>query len=550
MLEDAREVSAEAELSAQIIIVGAGAAGIAIARELAGRDTPVLMLESGGLEFDSVVQADYAGESVGLRYEPLDLCRVKGFGGSTSRQGWAGWCKPMRPLDFKHRPWVPLSGWPFAREELVPHYRRALSLLSLPEDADSEAMQASHFRGALPLGEGDTENELCPLSPAPHLGEVWRDELRRSANVRVLLNATVTELLATPSGRHITGVRVSAGGDRGFTATAPIVVLAAGGIENARLLLLSDKVARPGLGNASGFVGRCFMDHPRFAWGQIRNVADPSLLLRYDPTNAATHLRDSRGTGLQAPTYATSITVSEAAQRRDQLLNARSWILPVAPGGERTGGRELREIALWLMRHRLPSDIALRTRLVLRDLPNAAAAVVAHLRSIARRSTHWQFVTILEPEPNPDSRITLADDVDRHGLRRVRLDWRLGELTERTLARTQELITADLKRAGFDCAIVGSGGEAANQRINDPRWVWHHMGTTRMSTDPAKGVVDSDCRVHGVDNLYIAGSSVFPTVGNDMPTVTLIALAYRLADHLQQGLSRSAVAGTRPIAAE
>ena len=202
------------------------------------------------------------------------------------------------------------------------------------------------------------------------------------------------------------------------------------------------------------------------------------------------------------------------------------------------------------MRHRFPSGFATRARLVLADIPNASAALLAHLRSMARLNTHWQFVTILEPEPNPDSRITLADDRDRYGMRRARLDWKLGALTKRSLARTQELIVADLKRAGLDCAVVGSGGTAANQTVEDPRWVWHHMGTTRMSVDPVSGVVDGDCRVHGMDNLYIAGSSVFPTVGNDMPTVTIIALACRLADHLLQRLSASGRTSQKPVAVE
>ncbi|MGD9804935.1 MAG: GMC oxidoreductase [Hyphomicrobiaceae bacterium] len=547
MIQSASEVLSGSSLETDILIIGAGAAGISAALGFVGTRTQVLVLEGGSVDYEARAQSLYKGRVVGLRYEPLDLCRVRGLGGSTGRKGWAGWCKPLRSIDFAYRPWVPLSGWPISYAELEPYYARAMRILSLPEGIDRQA-QVSVSEHGVPFSGGDCENEVCPLSPATHLGEVWRDQLAASRNIHVLTNAIVTEVVANEQARHVTGATVRTPAGSTFNVTARFVVIAGGGIENARLLLLSDKVQREGLGNNSDFVGRCFMDHPRFAWGQIRNVADPSRLFRYDPTNAATHHRGGSKHADDGPLVATSITIGDAAQERAQILNARSWILPIGPEGERSGGRELREIALWLMRRRIPSDLGLRAQLVLADLPNAIAAAAAHLKSKAGKATHWQFVTTLEPEPNPDSRITLDDDVDALGLRQVKLDWRLGKLTERTLVETQRLIITDLKRAGFDCDIIGTGGEAANQSFNEPRWVWHHMGTTRMSADPRFGVVDADCRVHGIDNLFIAGSSVFPTVGNDMPTVTLIALACRLAEHLKEKLSPANVGPRRATA--
>jgi hypothetical protein len=304
-------------------------------------------------------------------------------------------------------------------------------------------------------------------------------------------------------------------------------------------LLLSDSVQKGGLGNGHDLVGRCFMDHPRFTWGQIRNVAQAERLGRYDPTAALTHNRRHLCSHPIEELLGIGVTISEAAQRREQILGSRSWILPVGPSGARAGGRELREILLWIRRGRLPADLGVRARAVLADLPNAVSAITAHLRAIAGKSTHWQIQTIMEPAPNMESRVTLAGDLDRLGLRKTRLDWRLDALTERSLARTQELVIADLQRIGLDCAIVGTGGPAANQTVADPRWVWHHMGTTRMSEDPRTGVVDADCRVHGIDNLHIAGSSVFPTAGNDMPTATIVALAFRLSERLKQRLQET-----------
>ena len=538
MIEDAHDLRTGDRLEADIVVVGAGAAGIAIALRFAHTSTRVLVLEGGGRKFERAAQELYSGHNAGLRYEPLDLCRVKGLGGSTSRMGWAGWCKPLLPIDFEQRPWVPLSGWPVDRRELEPYYRAAFGTLSLPPDTDSQAVLDGQRNDCLPIGDSDCRNEPCALSPAPHLGEVWEPQLRSASNVRVLLHANVTEVQCNDDATHITGVRCATLTGVAFSAHAPIVVLAAGGIENARLLLLSDQVEASGLGNRHGFVGRCFMDHPRFAWGQIRNVDRPELLRRYDPTTSIKQSSSAAGSEPCAAMFGASLVVSPETQRREQILNARSWILPVAPSGERPGGRELREMVLWLKRKRVPADVRTRAGIIAADLPNAVAAVVAHLRSLKWQPTHWQFQTILEPEPNADSRVTLTADRDRLGLRRTQLDWRLGALTEKTLQRTQELLIGDLRRIGIDCSIIGSGGAVANQTVANPRWVWHHMGTTRMSADPRTGVVDANCRVHGIDNLFVAGSSVFPTVGNDMPTVTLIALAHRLAEHVKTRLCK------------
>ncbi len=539
MLEDARRLPSGSVLEADIIVVGAGAAGIAIGLDMIGSRTRVLILEGGDTGFDRSEQALYRGVNVGLRYEPLDLCRVKGLGGSTSSKGWAGFCKPLAPLDFEQRPWVPLSGWPLCRESLDPYYARAWELLSLPAEWDNAARATDHFSRALPLGEGDCENELCVMSPAPHLGQTAESRLRNAANVRVLFHANVSEIHVNARGDRVTGLSIATLTGGRIEARGRHVVLAAGGIENARLLLLSDSVQKGGLGNGHDLVGRCFMDHPRFTWGQIRNVAQAERLGRYDPTAALTHNRRHLDSHPIEELLGIGVTISEAAQRREQILGSRSWILPVGPSGARAGGRELREILLWVRRRRLPADLGVRARAVLADLPNAVSAITAHLRAIAGKSTHWQIQTIMEPAPNMESRVTLAGDLDRLGLRKTRLDWRLDALTERSLARTQELVIADLQRIGLDCAIVGTGGPAANQTVADPRWVWHHMGTTRMSEDPRTGVVDADCRVHGIDNLHIAGSSVFPTAGNDMPTATIVALAFRLSERLKQRLQET-----------
>jgi choline dehydrogenase-like flavoprotein len=542
MIEDARLLPIHAKLNADIVIIGGGAAGISLALNYVNSSFRVVILEGGGLNYERKTQSLYRGKNVGLRYEPLDLCRVRMFGGSTDRRGWAGWCKVFRELEFEQRDWVQLSGWPISKRGLEPYYRKALTTMALASDIEQSAESEAYGPNCLPLNGSDCVNDPIALSTSPHLSEAWSKTLEASQNVCVILHANVVGIDADEAGQVATAVRFSTLDRREFSITSRFTVIAAGGIENARLMLCSNETVRTGLGNTTGWVGRCFMDHPRYAWGQIAAIPDARLLSRYNPTHGVGQRRFGVPPPGARPLFGFGISLSDAAQRRERLLGSRTWILPVAQQGERAGGRELREVILWATRGRLPADILLRGRKIVGDIPNAAAASVAHIRSIAGRTRHWQFLTIIEPEPNPESRVMLDDDRDQLGLPRVKLDWRLTPLVERTLDMTQRMIIRDLQSIGVQCAIEGAGGKEANQRFEDPRWVWHHMGTTRMSVDPRRGVVDANCKVHGMHNLYLAGSSVFPTCSNDMPTLTLVALSHRLADHLRSRLNMQSAA--------
>jgi choline dehydrogenase-like flavoprotein len=540
MIEDARLFPTDVKLDADIAIIGGGAAGISMALNFLNGPLKVVVLESGGTEYESKTQSLYRGRNVGLRYEPLDLCRVRMFGGSTDKRGWAGWCKTFSDLDFEHRDWVGLSGWPISKRDLRPFYKEALKTLSLPTEMEGITEREAHAPDCLPLENGDCVNDPVPLSTAPHLSDAWLETIKASPFVKVILHANVTRIDTDESGQVVTSLQFGTLDRRMFTIEPRFTVVAAGGIETARLMLSSNQTVRTGLGNASDWVGRCFMDHPRYAWGQITSIADPSLLLRYNPTHGVGQRRLGVPLPGAHPLFGFGISPNDAAQRREQILGSRTWIVPVAAQGERDGGRELREVVLWtIMRRRIPSDIVLRSAKILGDIPNAAAAAVAHLRSVAGQMSRWQFLSIIEPEPNPSSRVTLDRDLDPFGQARVKLDWQLTPLVKRTLQVTQNLVVKDLQSIGVECHVEGPGGPAANQKFEEPRWVWHHMGTARMSDDPKMGVVDADCKVHGMRNLFVTGSSVFPTSSTDMPTLTLVALAHRLSTHLRTQLFKT-----------
>ena len=191
-------------------------------------------------------------------------------------------------------------------------------------------------------------------------------------------------------------------------------------------MLLSNQTVASGLGNvAADGSGAASWTIRAMAGARSIRFAILAILQRYNPDSWRRPEALRRAAAGGRPLFGAGIALSEDAQKRERTLASRTWILPVAPQGERDGGRELREVVLWATRHRIPSDIVLRGKKIIGDVPNAAAAAFAHLRSIAGRSNHWHFLTILEPEPNPDSRVLLDDRTDALGLPRVKLDWRL-----------------------------------------------------------------------------------------------------------------------------
>jgi choline dehydrogenase-like flavoprotein len=484
MFVDARAIESGARLACDVCIIGAGAAGISLARELRGGRGRVCVLESGGLEPDAETQALYRGHGTGLANDGyVETSRLRYFGGSTNH--WWGMCAPLDAHDFEPRPWVPHSGWPLSRVDLDPYYARAQPVCQLgPFDYDPAAWDPD----PPPLGPR-AERRMWQYGPPTRFGAVYREELRASTNVSVHLFANAVDLSASDSGRRVERVVVKtlAGGQ--FTVAARTVVLAAGGIENPRLLLGSDGVVNGGLGNGRDLVGRFFMDHPhRHPAGEI--LFDDPRLAAWSGKQVA------RGTR-----FLIHLGIRPEVQRQHGLLNGSIQL--VHPwGAEDETERSLLSL--------------------LRDLAGGAGAGAPKRAELFAR---------IEQAPNPESRVRLSEERDALGQRRVVLDWRLGALERDALQRILEMLAEDLAAAGTARVRIGTDAAPAREFGGE-----HHMGTTRMSDDPATGVVDRDCRVHGIENLYVAGSAVFPTVGWANPTLTIVALSLRLADHLKRTL--------------
>lgn len=527
-LFDARRSFPEQPIEADLCIVGAGAAGIALAREFMATRYRVAVLESGGLQWSARVQRLYAGDNVGLPSYALTYSRFRVFGGTTTR--WAAQCRPLDPIDFERRPGIPHSGWPFDHGHLEPWYPRAMALCGL-DVADQPPWQPDP--GALPLADRELEPIRFRFGYPRDFGRTHREEFERSSNVRVILNANVVELLATPDLRSVQAILAKTLDGRAFKLQARVCVLACGGIENARLLLASDQTAPAGLGNQHDLVGRFFMDHPYLTTGHFvpaapRHADGPHVIRSY------------KRAGLDQASHV-GFALKERI-RRDEELNGCSAYFIRCLASEVTAERFSDAGKSWqrlveMLEHRTVrgAEIGRHLRSVTMGCREVGRTLARRVSELFRPGHVLAFRTILETTPRPDSRITLAATRDRLGMPNVRVDWRISESDRRGLDRLRQTMANAIEREGLGVLVEDPG-------VNETGWPSsmeggkHHMGTTRMHRDQRQGVVDPDCRIHGMANLYVAGSSVFPTSGYANPTFTIVVLALRLADHLKARL--------------
>lgn len=547
MIIDYLDRSGPENFIADICIIGAGPAGISMARSFIGASRSVCLVESGGLAGEDRNQRLYEGTSIGSPELDPATSRMRAFGGSCNV--WGGGCIPLSNLDLGPRDWVPHSGWPLTYEDLEPHYRRAREVCGIQaHDFVEGSFLTPPVRTPIAFDAEKLINQNFVLSPV-FFGDAYRSELERAENVTVLLHANLLELEAVASGNYVRHARIGALDGRRGTIRARNYVLACGGIENARLLLLSNSAAPNGLGNDHGLVGRYFMDHPSGKLGTLFTDAPDPLTRPYDR---------SGGKG-PAPVFP-ELCLSEQAVQAHQVLSGR--VRPVAVEAPAPKGvqalRDLKKairptahdetLALeGITRAMAGSDgrdeqnggqrkqnlgkLGLRVGLGTWDIAHAAWRKFADKPTV--KSDHVDVIGYFEQAPNPDSRVTLGDEVDALGQRKICVDWRLTELDWHTYRIAANLFGAELANscAGkFQIEPWLQEGDGATPQV---RGTAHHLGTTRMSDDPQQGVVDRQCRVHGVDNLYVVGSSVFPTGGWAFPTFTIVALSMRLAEHLR-----------------
>jgi choline dehydrogenase-like flavoprotein len=532
---DARSLDDNSTISVDLCIIGAGAAGITIAREFAGLPIQVCLLEAGGLKPDRLTQNLAKGENVGRSYFRLDETRVYGFGGTTSV--WNGTCRPLDAADFEPRAWVPHSGWPFTRQELDGFYAAAHDVLQLGA-YDYNLHSGDGGPGqVLPLHPDRVETHLFRISPPVRFGRLFRRALHEAPNVLTLLHAHAIEIHladSTASKAVAAHVRLATLGGRRATVSARWFAVACGGLENPRLLLSSNSTRPAGLGNEHGLVGRYFMEHPNLRGGRLEPHPGRRLDLRlYSIHPIGRHGQSTLVEGV--------LSIARPVLEERQMLRC-SFLFPplwrALPEFDTSGVNSARQLVRALRLWQVPYESQRHLGHMLLDV---RSVVVSALRAVLQPVTRRRVLyprSICEQAPDPESRVTLSTKRDALGRNQLQLDWRVSGREIETLRQGHQILAHEIQRAGvgrFESPLLGNTDEWT-PRITGG---YHHIGTTRMHHDPRQGVVNEHGRIHSLANVYVAGSSVFPTSGYANPTLTIVALALRLADHLKGHLTLS-----------
>jgi|TARA_B100000315_G_C14579027_1_gene589468 choline dehydrogenase-like flavoprotein len=521
MLTDSRSLPSGSVVNADVCIIGAGAAGITLAQQFANTRVKVCLMESGGFDLDLHTQDLYRGKSVGWPYWPLEASRIRFFGGSTNH--WGGACIPLNRDDFETRDWVPNSGWPFSKSDLNPFYNRALSVFGLNRNSFDPYEWEAQGKRVLPLNSEAIVSNMHQSCNNRRFGLTYKDELMGQENLDTYTHANAVNLRANNPVQTVSKVEFATMGGNAFSVRAKFVILAMGGIENSRLLLASTDDAEAGLGNQNDLVGRYFSDHYYFSNVGRLVVANPDV-------NLSMYTRKVEIDGQQIGVH---FELSSDERKLQRLLTTRIHVGDTSwRAYARDHGRPRRSTDLSDKIVNRIDGILRKVRGVDGTPGNTAEDYGENKASRLFSVGAWSEVI-----PRSDSRVLLNDEKDALGMRRITLDWRIGAAEKRSVINS-------LTFFGRQLGVSGVGRFRLDLDEESP-WPWegggtpgmHHMGGTRMNNDPVKGVVDGHSKVHGLSNLYVAGSSVFPTFGTANPTLTIVALAIRMGDHIKERLN-------------
>jgi choline dehydrogenase-like flavoprotein len=505
---------------ADLCIVGAGPAGIALAESLSGSGLHTLLLESGGLKLGNRLGHLNRADIVGQRFTGDTEGRARVFGGAGRL--WAGQCLRLDPIDFEKRDWIPDSGWPIGMADLDGYYTQAEAFFDVAGQPTDGSAYGIFGQAPPPWPPGTVDSMFTVYTRDIDIGRLHRVRLAAAKDVQVVLNATAVHI--DTADRRVSGIDIRGADGRVARAEARAYVLCTGGIENARLLLASNRQRSGGLGNSRDLVGRFLQDHPNGFTARLSGGNSVDLRKQF---------RILMGERRFFP----KMRLSAAAQRTHRVANANAHLtFDDEPG---TGMAALRAFLAAARRARLPDHALTQALPVLRDSGVIAKHALSRLSrgALAPPPSTVRLQCYLEQAPNPDSRVALSHARDAFGVPRAVIDWRLSSRDRDTaVAMTKELARAvsQLKLGTLRAEPwLEHPGEAWKAHFSD---AYHHAGTTRMAADPADGVVNTDLAVFDTAGLYLCGGSVFRTSGYANPTLTIVALAFRLADHLRQSL--------------
>ncbi|MCU1424384.1 MAG: oxidoreductase [Microbacteriaceae bacterium] len=542
------------------VVVGAGPIGLSLALEAATAGLRVLLLDAGNATGRENAQALAARPPATVldpaTHTTMELATRRGVGGASWL--WGGRCVQFEPIDFEPRDYIDDGEWPLSLADVSPWEAAAASYLDcgVPTFRNTSADWAG-------LGEINL-SQLERWARQPKLARRLGTQATNHPGITVLCEATVTDLDIDSAGTRVDNLVVLHQG-RTVKVRARGYVLACGGLETTRLLLDVQRRLPDHFGGTDGPLGRYYLGHltGSIANIQLTNAADiHDLDFQLDENNSYVRRR---------------FTFSERTQREHRLLNTSFYAdnPPFYEPGHRNSTLSLVFLALSFApigRRILSEGIRLRhigpkPRRYGQHLMNiakspfrAATDVIDILRKrylspvrkpgFLLRNAGGTYALHFHAEqiPNPDSRVTLNATTGVTGQPGLDIDFRYTQQDHDSVLATHEYLDQQLRESGRGRLVyLDAEDERLAAVLAQATDGFHQIGTTRMSADEGDGVVDRDCRVHGVDNLFIASTSVFRTAGEANPTFLAVCLAVRLARHLAEAQSTSTAVDSAPV---
>ncbi len=512
MFKDLKNFSTNTNLEYDICIIGSGPAGISLAKELSDSNYKITILESGGLETEDEYQELNNGENSGPSYLSLYSSRLRCFGGAGKL--WAGVCAPYKKDEFNKKSFINLSGWPISLSDLEEYYTKAGEMLgivhskfydksllgnTLKEKSFKEFNRKDSFLSANVFQISSPENR--------DLAEKYRTIFESSKSIDVIFHSTVTELNLTNDTSGIESVSIADLNGKKSKIKAKLFVLACGALENPRILLMSNKLNKNGIGNNNGLVGSCFMSHP--------GVNDVAQIYKESPDECVAKNQNNKN-------FKYKVVYEMSSKQRFEQKTLRHS-LSISPS------KDLLDKSTYTNNRFFSEGIKLF------ENTNFLHKILCFFKSENEYlPKNWNLSVGLEQPPRLSNKLKLHKTKDDLGMPKIDMHWDdISQIEKETVIKSTETMARELGLLGIGKIKFKNellSGES--YKIDDP--INHHIGTTRMSNSPKTGVVDKNCKVFGVSNLYIAGSSVFPTSSIVNPTYTIIALSLRLGKYIKK----------------
>jgi choline dehydrogenase-like flavoprotein len=553
MLIDAETIEVGTIIKSDIVVVGSGPAGTVVALELAKAGYDVALIESGDLKFSAESQDLSTAENFDPKFHAsMSDCTRRQLGGTSVI--WGGRCLPYDPVDFDRRTYIPNSNWPIMYEELESYFARACQYFFCGEsEFDINNIPNIEQKSIIP-GLPDTEvltSKLERWSLPTNFGKEYFKNFQQSQKIKVFYNLTCTEIETNEQGNRVELIHLQTLKGRKILAKCQKYVLAGGALNTTRLLMVSDRKHSGGIGNHSGLLGRFYMGHlsgsiatahfttaPKdTVFGFDRDPDDIYLRRRFSFTREFLHEKQLSNivAWLGVPKFGDSSHqngILSAAYVALNIPGLKNYLTPTATRkmaiGEDNGKSYRSHISN-----------------ILRDFKQVLtfAPYFGYERYIAKRKIPALFVYSAANEyplhyhseqiPNYNSFVNLSDKFDKLGMRKLNINIQFLQQDIDNVIKAHEFWDHHLRKhdCGYLKYLTDDLAASVWEQAGDG---FHQVGTTRMSAHPNDGVIGTNCNVHGVDNLFIASSSVFVTSGQANSTFMIVSFALRLADHLKK----------------